>query len=121
MSKNKAKEELLLLYYYKCFLNGFIYEMNPLTYHHIDPVRNGGATTIDNGALLGNLEHQMFNMIEQYNRGIASDLNIGFREFKKTRNDIIRIQARLVVDSYVKSLGCVIVEQNKLLVLKRKK
>lgn len=70
-----------------CFLQGIIHKKkNPLTYHHIVPKRQGGKGSIENGALLCRIEHDMFNIIESANPKKAEDLNDGFQEFKRQRD-----------------------------------
>ena len=119
MAKNECKEQLIQKYDGKCFLNGFIYDKNPITFHHIVPVRDGGLATVQNGALLGRLEHDMFNLIEQMSKKKAVELNQAFMDYKLTKNDIIRIQARMFVDWYLMNQGYHIVEAKKVLILKR--
>lgn len=118
--RNKVKQELINMYNNQCFLNGVIYYKNPITYHHIQAVRNGGKTTIENGALLGRLEHSMFNVIEDYNKTFARWLNEGFIEYKQTKNNLIILQMRLFVDNEIQRLGCEVEERKDILVLRRR-
>lgn len=120
MAKNESKKYLIQKYDGKCFLNGIINDKNFITFHHIIPVRDGGLATVENGALLGRLEHDMFNLIERMSKKKGVELNQAFRDYKLTKNDIIRIQARMFVDWYLMTQGYRVVEAEKLLILKRK-
>ena len=85
MKNKEAKQEMIYEYGRICFLGGTISKKNPLTIHHLKPVRAGGKTILINLALLGNLQHQAFNIIENNNKKQAEELNDGFREFKNKR------------------------------------
>lgn len=74
----------LLIYNYgaTCWLKGVISKDNPLTLHHIIPVRFGGQTTIENGALLTLERHQLFNTLEIYRPNEAEEVNFLLKEYK---------------------------------------
>lgn len=74
----------LLIYNYgaKCWLNGKITRDNPLTLHHIKPVREGGKTTMENGALLSLRKHEEFNKLEQQYPDLAAELNMYFEIYR---------------------------------------
>jgi len=56
-------------------LGGKITRENPLTYHHIKPVREGGRGTIENGALLTDEKHRLFNELERKFPELADEIN----------------------------------------------
>ena len=78
----------LLVYYYgpTCWLGGQVTEENYLTLHHIKPVRDGGRTTLENGALLSRQKHIEFNMLERAYPEYAEKINIR----NKTRRGVIK-------------------------------
>lgn len=53
-----------------------------LTLHHIEPVRDGGATTVENGALITRQEHDRFNILEQRYPELARKLNYLMSKYK---------------------------------------
>ena len=121
MTENKrAKYQLVREYGEQCFLLGNIEKRNPLTYHHIIPLRDGGKATFYNGALLCLLEHNMFNTIESYNKRYADDLNCGFQEYKRSKEFNLLIEMRLFVERELYNKGYEVEEKSKILVLKRK-
>lgn len=95
-SNKKAREELEKLYGKECFIEklhlrkdkeprkytskGQMKKMKQLTYHHILERRNGGKTTVDNGALLSNENHIWFNQQSESKQGC---MNAIFQEYKK--------------------------------------
>lgn len=74
----------LLVYYYgpTCWLGGQVTEENYLTLHHIKPVRDGGRTTLENGALLSRQKHIEFNMLERAYPEYAEEINNYFLEYR---------------------------------------
>lgn len=66
------------------WLNYEINEQNPLTYHHIKPKREGGPTTIINGAPLTITSHTKFHVIERKNYIIAKQLTRLFNHLHET-------------------------------------
>lgn len=70
--------------------------MKQLTYHHIKEKRNGGAATIENGALLSFENHMWFN---QQSPEAQRTMNQAFQEYKKASDHNIRIAiAELTTD-----------------------
>lgn len=55
-------------------------KLKSLTYHHILERRNGGKTTVENGALLSVENHQWFNAQSEKKQ---SELNKAFQKYKK--------------------------------------
>ena len=81
--KNSYVRDLLEYYYgERCWLGGIVSKDNPLTLHHIKPVREGGKTTIDNGALLSLSMHIRFNILESHYPEYAEEINGYFVEYK---------------------------------------
>lgn len=65
-----------------CWLNGVITRGNPMTAHHIKPVRLGGKATVNNIAPLTDQRHKWFNKLEMYYPEYAERVNDLFREYK---------------------------------------
>ncbi|NCC99849.1 MAG: HNH endonuclease [Bacteroidia bacterium] len=103
-----------------CFLGGEISKKNPITIHHLVPVRMGGQTVLVNLALLCRLEHDMFNAIECCYPKTAEELNDYFRYFKETHDLKMLKQMREYVLSLTQDLGYHVEERGKILTLKRK-
>lgn len=116
MSNKVAREELIKLYGYRCFLLGVLNEHNPLTYHHIEPKKRA---TVKNGALLARFEHNLFNKVQEHKPRIADDVNCGFQEYKKTKSILLLAELRNEIIEEIYSLGYEIEDTGKLLVLKR--
>ena len=74
----------LLIYYYgdKCWLFGEVSKNNPLTLHHIKPVRDGGKTTLENGALLSLRKHKEFNKLEEQYPELAREIKYYFEIYR---------------------------------------
>ena len=97
MSNKRAKEKLIQLYGAECFIEklhlrvdteprkytskGQYKRMKQLTYHHIKEKRNGGKTTVENGALLSAENHMWFN---QQNKQMQKQMNDLFQKYKKS-------------------------------------
>ena len=58
--------------------------MKQLTYHHIKEKRNGGATTVENGALLSLYKHNYLNYLDLYYHSIYNELNGLFYDLNRT-------------------------------------
>lgn len=92
MKKNSQEKQLIIegLQIFKpndrCWMNYTISEENPLTYHHIVPVRNkeAGKTSLNNMALLSSLAHVKFNIIERKDYITAKQLNRLFQALNDT-------------------------------------
>lgn len=82
MGNHYVKELLIKYYGYKCWLMGEISKSNPLTLHHIKPQREGGPTTIENGALLSLEKHALFNILESKYPELANEINAYFIVYK---------------------------------------
>lgn len=81
--KNKQIRNLLIYNHgHACWLNGKLTKKNPLTLHHIKPIKKGGKTTIDNGALLSKSMHERFNQLERHNPQLAKEINKYLKEYK---------------------------------------
>ncbi len=98
MSNKSAKAKLIELYGPECFIEklhlrkdteprhytskGQIKKMKQLTYHHIREKRNGGKSTLENGALLSVENHEWFN---KQSPEVQAELNRRFQEYKKCK------------------------------------
>lgn len=100
MSDNsKAKRKLILKYGKKCFIEALglrtkeeinqelkLYGkkqrkiMDELTYHHILEKCKGGKSTVENGAILRNINHQWFNRLSSEQQ---KQINQLFQEYKR--------------------------------------
>lgn len=56
-------------------LGGKLSEDNPYTFHHIVPVRENGATTVENGAVLTKQKHEQFNKLERLYPEFGAEVN----------------------------------------------
>lgn len=97
MSNKKAKEKLIELYGAECFIEklhlrvdteprkytskGQYKRMKQLTYHHIKEKRNGGQTTVRNGALLSAENHAWFN---KQSKEAQKQMNELFQQYKQS-------------------------------------
>lgn len=81
MSNAYIRMMLIDLYGESCWLKGEISKRNPLTLHHIVPVRFGGKTTVDNGALITIERHQLFNLFECKQSELAEEVNYYLHEY----------------------------------------
>ena len=95
MSNKKAKEKLIELYGAECFIEklhlrvdteprkytskGQYKRMKQLTYHHIKEKRNGGKTTVENGAILSEENHIWFN---EQSKEAQKQMNELFQKYK---------------------------------------
>lgn len=116
----EIKNEMIQIYGNICFLGGTICRDNPLTYHHCIAVRDRGKTTMQNGALLCRVEHDMFNCIEVEQYKKAQMLNDYFQYFKETKDIMLLRQMREYVLSEMIYMGYEIKETGRILVLERK-
>ena len=118
--KASAIRELLITEYGMCFLDGQICPKNPYTYHHIIPLRELGKTTFENGALLRTLEHQMYHVIEQDDKFMASVVTDYFRYFKESKDLKALYEMKQLVETRVAHLGYDVEDRGKILVLYRR-
>ena len=112
MSSNKrAKERLIELYGAECFIDKLklrkdkkprryksksqYKRMKELTYHHIKERRNGGKTTVENGALLSNENHQWFN---KQSEKAQRQMNELFQQYKRLINIGIVVNGETLVE-----------------------
>lgn len=65
-----------------CWLNGTITRDNPLTAHHIVPIRMRGKTTVENIASLTDYMHKCFNLVEQHYPELGAEINGYFKKYK---------------------------------------
>ena len=95
MSNKRAKQKLIELYGAECFIEklhlrvdteprrysskGQYKRMKQLTYHHIKEKRNGGQTTVRNGALLSAENHAWFN---KQSKEAQKQMNELFQKYK---------------------------------------
>lgn len=99
-SNTEAKRKLIMRYGKKCFIEELGIRtkeevetdlkrytskkqrviMDELTYHHIIEKCKGGQATIENGALLRNINHQWFNRLPKEKQ---NEINVMFQEYKK--------------------------------------
>jgi hypothetical protein len=100
MSNINAKKQLIDMYGPICFLGDTPNNKNKLTYHHIKPVREGKETTIENGALLSERMHWLFNKIEKIDPKTAEYLNEYFQYYKETYDEDERIRMYYFVIRY---------------------
>lgn len=97
MSNKRAKQKLIELYGAECFIEklhlrvdteprrysskGQYKRMKQLTYHHIKEKRNGGQTTVRNGALLSAENHAWFN---KQSKESQKQMNELFQKYKQS-------------------------------------
>lgn len=120
MGKTTDIKNLLIEEYGLCFLGGKVSRKNPYTYHHLIPKRSGGQVTLQNGALLCNLQHSMFNAVENDNRRQAEELNDGFREFKRTKDLHLIKDMKRFVEHRITMMGYEIDTKGKIYTLRRR-
>lgn len=120
MKNKEAKIILIREHGNICFLGGTVSKKNPITVHHLTPVRMGGQTVLVNLALLCRLEHDMFNTIESVYPKTAEEINDYFRYFKQTHDLEMLRQMREYVLCITGQLGYQIEDCGKILTLKRK-
>lgn len=110
-SNKKAKERLIELYGAECFIDKLklrkdkkprryksksqYKRMKELTYHHIKEKRNGGKTTIENGALLSAENHEWFN--KQSDKA-QRQMNELFQQYKRLINIGIVVNGETLVE-----------------------
>lgn len=119
-------KNILFQYYQGCFLNGTINEKNVLTFHHIEPLRTPlvspkDLNTLENGSLLGRLEHNIYNLFEQKDIKSAKMLKEFFLYFKETLDYEEQERIRQYVDKRVYELGFEIKEENHIYRLTKQK
>ena len=79
MNNVDVKHSIFILHNYLCFLGGQPTKKNPLTAHHIVPVRENGPTIVSNLAPLCRTQHDAFNIIERQDKKVAIFLNDSFK------------------------------------------
>lgn len=99
-SNRRKKEELIKIFGPKCFIEELkirspeeienerkkytgkkqLKIMDELTYHHILEKSKGGPTTLENGAILRNINHQWFNRLSKERQ---REINQLFKDYKK--------------------------------------
>lgn len=117
--RHKQGLQLVKEHGYTCFLGGKISKKNPLTVHHMVPIRLGGRNVLANLALLCRLEHDMFNVVERFKPNKGDEFNDYFRYFKIT-NDLEALeQMRDYIIEELYDLGYCIEERKKLFTVKK--
>lgn len=113
-SNKKIKDRLIELYGPECFIDklhlrkdkkprkytskGQYKRMKELTYHHIKERRNGGKTTVENGALLSNENHEWFN--KQSDKA-QRQMNELFQQYKRLINIGIVVNGETLVEKSI--------------------
>lgn len=113
-SNKKIKDRLIELYGPECFIDklhlrkdkkpcryrskGQYERMKQLTYHHIKEKRNGGKTTIENGALLSAENHEWFN--KQSDKA-QRQMNELFQEYKRLVDIGIIVNGQTLVEKSI--------------------
>lgn len=85
MAKQKPTKIKMLVAEYGgiCFLSGEVTKHNPLTFHHIVPIRHGGPHTIENGAPICLFEHGVFNVVEAQRPLAGKEITETFLDLKR--------------------------------------
>ena len=78
------------------WLNYKVTQSNPLTYHHIEKKCDGGKETIENGALLSEVGHEYFNIIEFKSKETYITLNKMFKIINTQRTAPTQEQRQIV-------------------------
>lgn len=119
-SNRRKKEELIKIYGPKCFIEELglrkpseiekerrkykgkkqLKIMDELTYHHIIERCKGGQTTLENGAILRNINHQWFN---RQSKERQTEMNKMFQEYKRNFNKINIAAAQLTTQGMQKT------------------
>lgn len=120
LKREEAKKLLIDRYGSICFANGIVSKKNPLTQHHLNPVRLGGKTIFCNLALLTVVYHELFNEIEKESNKKAKYINDAFRDYKHYLDDNIRKQVHNYMEAERISMGYEIKDTGKILTLRRK-
>lgn len=119
-SNRRKKEELIKIYGPKCFIEELglrkpseiakerkkytgkkqLKIMDELTYHHIKERCNGGKTTLENGAILRNMNHQWFN---RQSKERQAEMNEMFQEYKRKFPRFSIVAAQLTTEGVKKT------------------
>lgn len=119
-SNRRKKDELIKIYGPRCFIEELglrkpaeiekerkkykgkkqLKIMDKLTYHHIIERCKGGPTTLENGAILRNINHQWFN---RQSKERQAEINEMFREYKKNFPKIKIFAAELTTEGIQKA------------------
>lgn len=113
-SNKKIKDRLIELYGPECFIDKLhlrkdkkprkytsksqYKRMKELTYHHIKERRNGGKTTVENGALLSAENHEWFN--KQSDKA-QRQMNELFQEYKRLVDIGIIVNGQTLVEKSI--------------------
>lgn len=100
MKNRSVKRSLVREYGKHCWLKGMIIPGNPLTFHHIKPLREGGETTIENGALLTAERHAMFNVTEINFPEYAEEINYYFKKYRGKYPELVDKR----IDEYIEMM-----------------
>lgn len=119
-SNRRRKQELIKIYGPKCFIEELglrkpseieeerkkykgkkqLKIMDELTYHHILERCKGGKTTLENGAVLRNINHQWFNRQSPERQ---AEINKLFQEYKKKFPRISIVAAQITTEGIQKA------------------
>ena len=104
-----------------CFANYDVSRINPLEQHHIKKVVDGGKTTMNNIVMITHIPHSIINALDcncQVRK--LKEINEALQYYKECRNNIIRRQVYHYLEAERVAMGYDIVDNGKILVLKRK-
>jgi len=68
------------------WMNFKLTKNNPYTYHHIVERRNGGPRTLDNGAILTSIGHNLLNILDIYCPDAYNDLQNVFTKINSSKD-----------------------------------
>ena len=106
---------------YICFANYEITNKNGLEQHHIQKVVDGGKTTMNNIVMITHIPHSIINMLDTEKEiRKLKEINEALQYYKECLNDIIRKQVYHYLEAERVAKGYDIVDNGKILVLKRK-
>lgn len=69
---------------------------NPITFHHIRKYHDGGADTVDNGAILSLLSHRYLHQIELSSGEIYSSINNVLKRINQSRRNATEEDYKLI-------------------------
>lgn len=115
---DSIKNEMIIIYetYDLDWMNYLI--CSDLTYHHIIKYENGGAKTIDNGALLTKRAHEYLHFIEGIDLNIYNRMNKVFKEINIKKQRVSNIEREkielLLLEFEIKNTDRIIRKKEKL-------
>lgn len=78
------KLEMQEVYGKLCWMDYLLSKQNPITFHHIVEVRNGGKGVWENGALISLNAHEYLNYLDREYHRIYNELNDLFYDLNRT-------------------------------------